>query len=176
MIAYLAPDDVRGLHAAVMRRTGFLPAPVRDVGALQSAIMRPQMVAHDEGADLLTQAMTLMLAISQAQAFVDDNKRTALFAALVFLELNGCTFDGDDELLAVLLEEAASCPHDEARTTIAEWMRPQIVAQRDEQGAGGQNDSRSDHAEKADHRAGSAARPRPHRASAGRSGCRASSR
>jgi prophage maintenance system killer protein len=50
----------------------------------------------------------------------------------VFLELNGCTFDGDDGLLAVLLEEAASRPHDEARTTIAEWMRPQIVARRDE--------------------------------------------
>jgi death on curing protein len=132
MTDYLTLDDVRGLHAAVMRRTGFLPAPVRDLGALESAIMRPRMVAHYEGADLLIQAVTLMLAISHAQAFVDGNKRTAMFAALVFLELNGCTFDGDDEVLAVLLEEAASRSYDEARTTIVEWMRPQIVAQRDE--------------------------------------------
>jgi death on curing protein len=133
MTDYLTLDDVRGLHADVMWRTGFLPAPVRDLGALESAIMRPQMmVAHYEGADLLTQAVTLLLAISQAQAFVDGNKRTAMFAALVFLELNGCTFDGDDELLAVLLEDAASRPHDEARATIVEWMRPQIVTQRDE--------------------------------------------
>jgi death on curing protein len=133
MTDYLTMDDVRGLHADVMRRTGFLPAPLRDLGALKSAIMRPQMVvAHFEGADLPTQAVTLLLAISQAQAFVDGNKRTAMFAALVFLELNGCTFDGDDELLAALLEEAASRPHDEARATIAEWMRPQIVTQRDE--------------------------------------------
>jgi death on curing protein len=132
MTDYLTLGDVRGLHADVMRRTGFLPAPVRDLGALESAIMRPQMVAHYEGADLLTQAVTLLLAISQLQALVDGNKRTAMFAALVFLELNGCTFDGDDELLAVLLEDAASRPHDEARTTIAEWMRPQIVTQRDE--------------------------------------------
>ena len=133
MTDYLTLDDVRGLHADVMRRTGFLPASVRDLGALESAIMRPQMVvAHYEGADLLTQAVTLMLAISQAQAFVDGNKRTAMFAALVFLELNGSAFDRDDELLAVLLEGAASRPHDEARATIAEWMRPQIVAQRDE--------------------------------------------
>ena len=135
MTDYLTLDDVCGLHANVMRRTGFLPAPVRDVGALESAIMRPQTVAHYEGADLLTQAVTLMLAISQAQAFVDGNKRTAMFAALVFLELNGCPFDGNDELLAVLLEEAASRPHDEASTTIVEWMRPQIVAQRDESDA-----------------------------------------
>jgi death-on-curing protein len=138
MIDYLTLDNVRGLHADIMRRTGFLPAPVRDLSALESAIMRPQiimrpqMVAHYEGADLLPQAATLLLAISQAQAFVDGNKRTAMFAAFVFPELNGCTFDGDDELLAVLLEEAASRPHDEARTTIAEWMRPQIVTQRDQ--------------------------------------------
>ena len=136
MTDYVTLDDVRGLHANVMRRTGFLPAPVRDLDALESAIMRPQMmVAHYEGADLLTQAVTLMLAISHAQAFVDGNKRTAMFAALVFLELNGCTFDGDDELLAALLEEAASRPYDEARTTIAEWMRPQIVTQRHERDA-----------------------------------------
>jgi death-on-curing protein len=132
MTDYLTLDDVRGLHADVMRRTGFLPAPVRDLGALESAIMRPQMVAHYEGVDLLTQAVTLLLAIAQAPAFADGNKRTAMFAALVFLELNGCMFDGDNEVLAVLLEEAASRPHDEARTAIAEWMRPQIVTQRDE--------------------------------------------
>ena len=131
MTDYLTLDDVLGLHADVMRRSGFLPAPVRDPGALESTIMRPQMVAHYEGADLLIQAVTL-LAISQAQAFANGNKRTAMFAALVFLELNGCAFDGDDELLAVLLEDAASRPQDGAQATIAEWMRPQIVTQRDE--------------------------------------------
>src|SRR5438094_8923178 len=135
MTDYLTLDDVRGLHADVMRRTGFLPAPVRDVGALESAIMRPRTVAHYEGADLPTQAVTLMLAISQAQAFVDGNKRTAMFAALVFLELNGCPFDGDDELLAVLLEEAPSRSHDEAHATIVEWMRPGTVSRRDEHDA-----------------------------------------
>ena len=60
MTDYVTLDDVRGLHADVMRRTGFLPASVRDLGALESAIMRPQMVAHYEGADLLTQAVTLL--------------------------------------------------------------------------------------------------------------------
>jgi hypothetical protein len=46
MTAYLTLDDGRGLHAAVMRRTGCLPALVRDLGALESAIMRPQIVAQ----------------------------------------------------------------------------------------------------------------------------------
>jgi hypothetical protein len=53
MTDYLTLDDVRGLHADVMRRTGFLPAPVRDVDALESANMRPQMVAHCEGKEIL---------------------------------------------------------------------------------------------------------------------------
>jgi hypothetical protein len=60
MTDYLTLDNVRGLHADVMRRTGFLPAPVRDLGALESAIMRPQRVAHYEGADLLTVACLLL--------------------------------------------------------------------------------------------------------------------
>jgi death-on-curing protein len=129
MTDYLTLDDVRGLHADVMERTGVLPAPLRDPGALESAIMRPQATAYYEEANLLTQAVTLMLAVSQAQAFVDGNKRTALYVSLVFLELNGVTFDGDDELLAVLLEEAASRPQDEARAAIVEWMRPLLVDQ-----------------------------------------------
>ena len=129
MTDYLTLNDVWGLHADVMEHTGFLPASMRDLGALESAIMRPQATAYYEEAYLLTQAVTLMLAISQAQAFVDGNKRTALYVSLVFLELNGVTFDGDDELLAVLLEEAASRPQDEARAVIVEWMRPLLVDQ-----------------------------------------------
>ena len=128
MIVYLTLDDVRGLHVDVMTRTGFAPAPLRDQGALESAIMRPRTAAHYEDADLIVQSVTLMLAISQAQAFVDGNKRTALYASLVFLELNGQTFDGDDELLAVLLEESASHPYEDARTAIADWLRPWVTA------------------------------------------------
>lgn len=128
MTEYLTLDDVRGLHADVMERTGFLPAPLQDQGALESAITRPRMAAHYEEADLAPQAVMLMLAISQAQAFVDGNKRTAMYAGLVFLELNGTTFDGDDELLAVLLEEAPSRPQDEARAALVAWLRPHIMA------------------------------------------------
>jgi death on curing protein len=133
LTTYLTLDDVRGLHIDVMDRTGFVPAPLRNEAALESAIMRAQTVAHYEDADVLTQAVTLILAISQAQAFVDGNKRTAMYAGLVFLELNGHSFGGDSELLAVLIEEAPSRPQGEARAAIVEWMRPQVVT---EQGRG----------------------------------------
>jgi death-on-curing protein len=126
-IVYLDLADAQGLHADAMTRTGYPPAPLRDPGALESAMARPRMLAHYEGADPATQAVVLMLAISQAQAFIDGNKRTAFYAALVFLELNGQTFIGDSELLAVLLEEAATRPQEEARTAIVDWMRPYLA-------------------------------------------------
>ena len=107
-----------------MQRIDSVPAPLRDKGTLKSAIVRPQMHAHYEGADLLTQAVTLILAISQAQAFVDGNKRTAMYVGLVFLDLNGWHFQGDDELLAVLIEEAATQPAEVATQALADWLRP----------------------------------------------------
>lgn len=125
---YLNVSEVLAAHEAAMARTGYAPAPLRDQGALESAIARPRMVAHDEGADLLAQAVVLMLAVSQAQAFVDGNKRTAMTVGLAFLRVNGATFRGDSELLAVLIEEAASQPQDEARATIVARLRPQMAA------------------------------------------------
>jgi death-on-curing protein len=125
---YLNLGEVLAAHEAAMARTGYASAPLRDQGALESAIARPRMLAHYEGADLLTQAVVLMLAVSQAQAFVDGNKRTAMTVGLTFLRVNGSAFRGDSELLAVLIEEAASQPQDEARARIMEWLRPHIVA------------------------------------------------
>lgn len=124
---YLTLPDILAAHEAAMAMTGFTPAPLRDQGALEGAIARPRMLAHYEGVDLVTQAVALILAISQAQAFVDGNKRTAMTAGLVFLRVNGRIFAGDSELLAVLIEEAASQSQDEARTTIADWLQPQLT-------------------------------------------------
>lgn len=124
---YLTLPDVLAAHEAAMAVAGYSPAPLRDQGTLEGAIARPRMLAHYEGADLITQAVALILAISQAQAFVDGNKRTAMTVGLVFLRVNGHVFTGDSELLAVLIEEAASQSRDEARATIADWLRPRLT-------------------------------------------------
>jgi len=125
---YLTLSDVLAAHEAAMAVTGYTSAPLRDQGALEGAIARPRTLAHYEDADLVTQAVALILAISQAQAFVDGNKRTAMTAGLVFLRVNGQIFTGDSELLAVLVEEAASLLQDAARATIADWLRPRFAA------------------------------------------------
>jgi prophage maintenance system killer protein len=92
---HLSTGDVVALHAYIRNRLGQEAAPLRNVGALESAIMRARMADHYEGADLTRQAALLAIGISQAQAFMDGNKRTAFITAEVFLDLNGLRIAGD---------------------------------------------------------------------------------
>lgn len=105
---YLTTLDIEALHDFVVEKTGEAPAPLRDRSLLESAVMRPQTAAHYAGADLVAQAAVLALAIAQAQAFVDGNKRTAFLAADVFLRANGCLFAGDPLEMARQLEALAT--------------------------------------------------------------------
>ena len=107
MTAYLTVQDVIGLHEAVMKALGSSPTPLREQGALESATMRPRMAAQYEDADLIRQASLLAVGISQAQAFLDGNKRTAYAALDVFLRINALMFSGDPLDLARQLELVA---------------------------------------------------------------------
>jgi death-on-curing protein len=131
-IYYLSLADVLALHEMVMARTGDTPAPLRDEGLLESAVMRPRMASHYEQADVLRQCALLTIGISQAQAFLDGNKRTAFAACDVFLRLNGLAFEGDPLAMARQLEGVAerSGQLEEATRQFEAWLREQI-GQRD---------------------------------------------
>lgn len=88
MYRYLTVFDVLAMNEAIMERMGG-QSLLRDQGALESAVMRPQMVAHYEDANLETQTAVLMVGIALAHVFVDGNKRTALAAGTTFVALNG---------------------------------------------------------------------------------------
>jgi prophage maintenance system killer protein len=53
---HLRLADVIAIHERAMRRFGAAPNPLRDEGLLESALMRPRMAAHYEGAVLVRQA------------------------------------------------------------------------------------------------------------------------
>lgn len=127
-VTYLSLADVLALHEAVMERTGYAPAPLRDPGALESAVLKPQMAAYYEGADLVRQAALLAIGISQAQAFLDGNKRTAFAALDVFLRLNGHAYDGEPVALGEQLEDLAARPDRLEAVTrrFEDWLRPQV--------------------------------------------------
>lgn len=124
---YLTTLDVLALHRRIMEDTGSVPA-VRDEGLLESALMRPQMLAHYEGADLVAQAAVLIAGIAQAHAFVDGNKRTATVAGIVSLQLNGLWYQGDPLELARQVEAIVTRPDslEEATDRFADWLRSQL--------------------------------------------------
>jgi prophage maintenance system killer protein len=66
--------------------------------------MRQQMAEHYAAADLIRLAALLAVGISQAQAYLDGNKRTAYHATLVFLKVNGHVLRLDDGGLALASE------------------------------------------------------------------------
>lgn len=89
---YLTAGEVVALHDFILTRMGQPPAALRNEGALESALARPRMAAHYEGADLIRQGVLLASGIAEAQAFVDGNKRAALAALDAFWRLNGLVF------------------------------------------------------------------------------------
>ena len=113
------------LHIRMMERLGYHPAPLRDQGLLESAVLRPQMAAHYEGADLIRQAALLGVGLSQAQAYVDGNKRTGYIAMVYFLELNGHTIAAEPLVIARQLELVAERTDglEAATGRFEDWLR-----------------------------------------------------
>ena len=127
-IRYPSLAEVVAIHDEILRRLGSTPQGLRDEGALESAIMRPQMAAWYEGADLIRQAALLAAGISQAQAFVDGNKRTAFQTLDAFLWVNGWAYVAEPLALAQQLEQIADPFQDRASMIDAfeAWLRERV--------------------------------------------------
>lgn len=90
---HLDVDTVVVIHARVTHDSAVSPLLRR--GALESAVHRTrQLDFYQPESDAVACAVALAVGISQAQAFLDGNKRTAYAAADTFLILNGLRFVG----------------------------------------------------------------------------------
>jgi death on curing protein len=100
-LVHLELVDVLETYAAIIAGSVEQAADhLRDRAGLESALARPAMHAHYDGADLALQAAVLAHGIAEGQHFIDGNKRAALVAMLTFLEINGARVDADDRELA----------------------------------------------------------------------------
>jgi death-on-curing protein len=100
---FLSWDDVLYLHERSLAEHGG-SAGIRDRGLIESAIAQPQQDYCFGGADHFAIAAAYAFHIAQAQAFLDGNKRTAIAAALIFLNLNGIATRGrSDELYEAMI-------------------------------------------------------------------------
>jgi death-on-curing protein len=90
---YLTVEEVLEINAQVMGSRHVL----RDRGLLESAVARPQASAFGTDAypDLAAKAAALLHSLVLNHPFVDGNKRTAVLATLVFLDLNGYVVQWD---------------------------------------------------------------------------------
>ena len=105
---FLTLAEVVEIHADQIRRYGG-QAGMRDLGLLQSAVAQPE--ASFGGAwlhqDRFEMAAAYAYHICQNHPFFDGNKRAALAAALVFLELNGVSLsDPKSRLHRTMLQVA----------------------------------------------------------------------
>ena len=87
---FLTVVDAVQFHEDMIRRYGGRSG-VRDLGALESAMSQPKASFRGQflHADLHHMAAAYLFHIVQNHPFVDGNKRTGVYAALAFLEING---------------------------------------------------------------------------------------
>lgn len=82
---YLTVADVLAMHTVLMQRYGGAVG-VRDPGALEAALFRPQTGYYE---DIVAEAAALLESLAINHPFLDGNKRIAFAAADVFLRING---------------------------------------------------------------------------------------
>jgi death-on-curing protein len=132
---HLDAEAVAAIHAEVIAAHGGRPG-LRDRALLESAVAAPQ--ASHAGKPLIADAIGIAAAylfyLSRNHPFIDGNKRTALAACLVFLEVNGrlprATLPSDsiDDWEALAWDVAASrIDREEATKRLRRLLRALIV-------------------------------------------------
>lgn len=118
---YLTLVDVLAMHKVLIDRYGGA-AGIRDLGALESALYRPQSGYYE---DIIQEAAALMESLILNHPFLDGNKRIAFAVTDVFLRINGYRLtagpDAIYEKLMELLETKAF-----RMETFEPWLRKQI--------------------------------------------------
>ena len=85
MTEYVTTADALFFHVQLIERYGGAPG-IRDVGALEAALLRPQTGYYDT---IIHEAAALLESLVQNHPFIDGNKRTAFAIVDVFLRING---------------------------------------------------------------------------------------
>ena len=85
MSVYLTTLEVMVMHAALIKRYGGKPG-LRDAGALEAALFRPQSGYYD---DLVWEGASLFESLAMNHPFLDANKLIAFANVDVFLRVNG---------------------------------------------------------------------------------------
>ncbi len=95
MTEYVTTADALFFHKQLIERYGGATG-VRDAGALESALHRPQTGYYDT---VVHEAAALFESLVQNHPFVDGNKRVAFAVVDVFLRINGYSITPDSKAI-----------------------------------------------------------------------------
>ena len=120
-VMYLTLQEALKLHEQLILRFGGL-AGVRDMGLLESALIRPQTGYYDS---LSMQAAALLQSLCQNHCFVDGNKRVAFASTAIFLRMNGYRLnvnpdDGEAFLIGQVIQNGIGIED------IASWLEQRM--------------------------------------------------
>lgn len=89
-IQYISVSDIISIHTQTIENFGGLPG-IKRIDGIESAAAQPyaEYGGTEFFPDLASKAAAYMYFISEAHAFNDGNKRTALQTAIIFLKTNG---------------------------------------------------------------------------------------
>ena len=116
-------QEILDIHADQIEQFGGSHG-VRDMGALESALFRPQ-IGYYEG--LIEEAAAMMESLAMNHPFIDGNKRVAFAVTEVFLGLNGRFIECDSlEAYSFFmgLFDTNSFRFAELKTWLEEHVRP----------------------------------------------------
>lgn len=120
---YPTLEEALELHRALIVRFGGAEG-IRDAGALESALFRPQTGYYDT---LVQQAAALMQSLAMNHPFVDGNERVAFALTAVFLRMNGYRIVvGADDAERFILDRLIA--HRASFDEIATWLGAHVVS------------------------------------------------
>ncbi|TLZ53845.1 MAG: type II toxin-antitoxin system death-on-curing family toxin [Gammaproteobacteria bacterium] len=123
MTEYVTTADALFFHKQLIERYGGAPG-LRDAGALESALHRPQTGYYDT---LVHEAAALLEGLVQNHPFVDGNKRVAFAVVDVFLRINGYSITADSKAIydhMIKLVEARAFDMEHLVPWLQEIVRP----------------------------------------------------
>lgn len=132
-MVYLELDDLLAIASEVLGLEVDVLLRVTDLGLADSAMSRPQ--ASFAGQEFYTsmeaKAATLLFGVARNHPFIDGNKRVAVLATLLFLNLNGMDLDltPPEEAYKIIAGVAAGTVTLDALTT---WMAKRLEPMRNE--------------------------------------------
>jgi len=95
MTEYVTTADALFFHKVLIERYGGATG-IRDAGALESALHRPQTGYYDT---IVHEAAALLESLVQNHPFVDGNKRVAFAVVDVFLRINDYALTADSRTI-----------------------------------------------------------------------------